>query len=46
MSTFVERHFSKELKDNENFKTGNFEKALKETFLRMDELILTEKGKN
>ena len=45
MSTFVERYFAKELKDNENFKTGNFEKALKETFLKMDDLLVTEKGR-
>lgn len=44
-SAFVERHFPNELKNNENFKKGEYEKALKETFLKMDELLMTEQGK-
>ena len=35
-AVFVERHFAKELEANANFKQGNYEKALKETFLKMD----------
>lgn len=45
-AAFVERHFAKELQDNANFKQGNYEKALKETFLKMDELLSTQAGKN
>lgn len=44
-AVFVERHFSKELLANSNFKQGNYEAALKETFLKMDELLQTEAGR-
>ena len=40
----MERHFAKELENNENFKGEHYEKALKETFLKMDELIISEAG--
>lgn len=33
------------MKANENFKNKNFKDALYETFLKMDELLLTEEGK-
>jgi protein phosphatase 1G len=36
VSAFVERHFIEELERNKNFKSKNYESALKETFLRMD----------
>ena len=42
---FVERHFAKELEQNAAFKNEDYEKALKETFLKMDELLLSENGK-
>lgn len=44
VAQFVERYFPQELEKNENFQTDNYEKALKETFLKMDELLLSEKG--
>lgn len=45
MSTFVERHFVKELEANPNFKKADYEKALRETFMKMDVLLLTPEGK-
>jgi len=45
VATFVERHFVLELEANSNFKKGHYEPALKETFLKMDELLRDEKGK-
>ena len=44
VSKFVERHFIEELKNNTNFLSKDFEKALYETFLKMDELILSPSG--
>lgn len=44
MAAFVERHFAKELEENEKFKNGDYEQALKETFFRMDELLVSETG--
>ncbi|CAD8121833.1 unnamed protein product [Paramecium sonneborni] len=41
---FVEKHFIDELLKNKNFKDQKFEDALKETFLKMDELLMTEEG--
>mmetsp|Transcript_20267 Transcript_20267/g.37849 ORF Transcript_20267/g.37849 Transcript_20267/m.37849 type:complete len:305 (+) Transcript_20267:3640-4554(+) len=41
VSTFTERHFCEELKKNSNFRTGKYEQALIDTFLRMDELLRT-----
>jgi protein phosphatase 1G len=38
---FVEKHFVDELLANPNFKSLKFDVALKETFLRMDELMRT-----
>eukprot|EP01015_Nassula_variabilis_P013842 TRINITY_DN2139_c0_g1_i5.p1 TRINITY_DN2139_c0_g1~~TRINITY_DN2139_c0_g1_i5.p1 ORF type:complete len:327 (+),score=83.36 TRINITY_DN2139_c0_g1_i5:66-1046(+) len=46
VAKFVERHFVEELKANSNFKSGNMELALKETFLKMDELLQTKEGKD
>lgn len=45
MSTFVERHFVDELEANPNYKSMKYEQALKETFMRMDELIFSQAGK-
>lgn len=42
MALFVEKNFTKALKDNENFKKGEYKRALEETFLKMDE-IMTER---
>ena len=44
VAMFCERHFATELKQNKNFLKGNFETALKENFLKMDELIMSEEG--
>jgi len=44
IAIFVERHFGNELVNNPNYKTGNFPQALIDTFLRMDDLILTPEG--
>ena len=45
MSTFVERHFVKELEANDNYKKELFKDALKETFLKMDVLLSSTEGK-
>lgn len=44
VAKFVERHFIEELQKNAAFKAKDFEKALYETFLKMDELIMTPAG--
>ncbi|CAD8085270.1 unnamed protein product [Paramecium primaurelia] len=44
IAIFVERHFIEELQRNKNFKDQKFQEALQETFLKMDELILTPEG--
>lgn len=40
----MEKHFCEELKKNSNYKIRDFDNALKETFLRMDELLKTDDG--
>lgn len=45
MAEFCSRHFERELKENMNYKNMNYEAALQETFLRMDEMLLTPEGK-
>lgn len=45
VAKFVEKHFCEYLLKNENFKIRNIEKALYETFLKMDELLLLPEGK-
>ena len=45
VSEFVKRHFTNELISNNNFKSGNIQLALKETFLKIDTLMLEDKGK-
>ena len=42
---FVKNHFIEELLQNENFKNEKIELSLKETFFKMDELMLSTKGK-
>ena len=44
VAEFVSRHFCVELLNSRAYKEGNFEQALKETFLRMDELLRTTEG--
>ena len=39
VSYYVEKHFTEELLKNTNFIQGNYENALIETFLRMDDLL-------
>jgi len=45
VARFVERHFSDELLATEAFRKGDYENALKTTFLKMDVLIQTPEGK-
>jgi len=40
VAKFCEKYFVKELIGNKNFKEKNYSEALKETFLKMDELLL------
>lgn len=44
VSAFVKKHFIPELKANTNFQNKNYEKALYETFFRMDVKMLTPEG--
>jgi serine/threonine protein phosphatase PrpC len=44
VAEFVSRHFCEELEKNSAYRSGNIEQALKETFLKMDELIRTPNG--
>ena len=44
VAEFVRDHFPSELMNNENYKEGEYEAALAETFVRMDELMNTEEG--
>lgn len=46
VALFCERRFGDELKKNPNFARGAYDVALKETFFRMDELLLTIDGQN
>jgi serine/threonine protein phosphatase PrpC len=45
VAQYVKKHFTNELINNPNFKKGDFKKALTETFLRMDELMVQTNGK-
>lgn len=45
VSTFVERHFIEELEKNANYQKKDYEKALRETFIKMDDLLMSEAGK-
>lgn len=44
VAKYCERHFGPELKKNPNFEKGRYDAALKDTFLKMDELLLTNEG--
>lgn len=45
VAKFCQVNFVKTLKDNENFKKKSYKAALEETFLKMDEMILSPEGK-
>ena len=44
VAEFVSRHFCREILLTRSYQNSNYEQALKETFLRMDELLRTENG--
>jgi serine/threonine protein phosphatase PrpC len=44
VALYVKKHFIIELKANANFISKNYEKALYETFFRMDEKMLSPEG--
>ena len=46
VSLFVKNHFIEEFMNNKNTKYENISKALIETFLKMDELLRTKKGRD
>ncbi len=46
VSQFVKIHFVEALENNENFKKGDYKAALKENFLKMDEMMRTDEGKS
>ena len=45
VAQYVRIHFVEALENNENFKKGDYKAALKENFLRMDEMMRTDDGK-
>ena len=45
VAQFVKNHFIEEFNNNQNTKLENISESLIETFLKMDELMKTEKGK-
>lgn len=45
VAKFCEQKFTQGLMSNENYKSGNYEEALKETFLLMDSMLDTDQGK-
>jgi protein phosphatase 1G len=46
VAVWVKKKFSEELAKNKNFKSGNYQKALFENFLRMDSLMQESLGKS
>lgn len=44
VAMYVEQHYEDFLKNNESFKAGSFDKALKESFLKVDEELEKEAG--
>lgn len=46
VAKFAENHFIAELTASQYFKEGNYEAALKYTFMKIDEMLDTEAGKN
>lgn len=45
VAEFCARHFETALKASPHYQALNFEVALQETFLRMDEMLMTPEGK-
>lgn len=45
VSRFAKKHFVEELLNNQNFKRDDIKSALEETFLKIDQLLLTDEGK-
>ena len=39
MAQYVKKHFTEEFLQNKNFKLGNLKEAVRENFLKMDELM-------
>lgn len=46
MALFAEKKFPQLLENNKAFKNGEFEEGLRQTFLKVDELLMTEEGMN
>lgn len=46
VAIFVEKHFLEELAKNKNFQEGKYDLALSETFLKMDELLMSPNGQS
>ena len=44
VAKFVENHFADEFVKNQNYQKGDIKKALEETFLKMDKLMLEKEG--
>ena len=44
VSEWVKRHFVADLKSNKDYQAGKYQKALKDTFLNMDKLMLKPEG--
>ena len=44
VAEFVSRHFVNEILNNNAYRNQNYEQALKETFLRMDDMLRTPEG--
>lgn len=44
VAKFCSKYFPKYLKENQYFITGNYKTALEETFLKMDELLMSDEG--
>jgi hypothetical protein len=45
VALFVQKHLPEQLEINKNFQVGNFESALKETYLLLDKMLEAESGK-
>jgi serine/threonine protein phosphatase PrpC len=45
VAKFCKNHFKKRLMNTAAYKAKDYKSALEETFLKMDKLLLTEKGK-
>lgn len=44
VAKFCAKYFIPKLRENENFKNKNYELALKENYLKMDEILMTPNG--